>query len=388
MNKVRRLAIALRALGYLLLTPLVIVSWLGLLRADFVGQYIAQLILEWLGPPIVLILLIGLALALRRWLKDRRRAFLIPVVILGSAVFASGFIVGSYIATASAHGVSINLARAIAPQWFVAGPPRHSFVYDRYTGEEAKLHVYPPAGRSAGGAPVLVYVHGGGWTSGDSRGRDRDLRWFAERGYLVIAVDYALSSERRHLWDVTQPQIGCALVWVGKNAARFGGDARRIAMFGESAGGNLVLNIGNLAGDGKLTSRCGGRIPLIKAVVPISPPVDLAAIYRHPAASYAARGYIGGPPEQYPDRYAAVSPVNSTAASNPPALIITGLDDNTVPVRDTLAYVAAARAAGRPVELITIARAGHGFELVPGSIGNQTYRGATLNFLKKHGLQP
>lgn len=387
-NQMGKVGIAVRALGYLLLLPLVLTSWLGLLRTGSIPQYFAQLILEWLGPPLLLILLIGLALTLRRWLKTRRPGFLIPVVLIGSAVLASGYTLVGYVAAAGAHGVSINLARAVAPRWFRQGAPPHTFVYDRYDGEDAKLYVYPPSGERAGGAPILVYVHGGGWKTGDVSGRDRDLRWFAERGYLVVGVEYALSSDRRHLWDVTQPQIACSLAWVGKNAQRFGGDARRLTMFGESAGGNLVLNVGNLVNAGKLASRCGGQVPPIKAVVAISPPVDLAAIYNNPVATWAALAYLGGSPEQYPARYARVSPTSSTAPSNPPALIITGLDDNTVPVRDVLAYVKAAHAEGRPVDLITIPRAGHGFELVPGSIGNQTYRQATLNFFKQHGMQP
>lgn len=387
-DQVRKVGIAFRALGYLLLAPLVLISWLSLLRTGVMPQYVAQLVLEWLGPPLLAILLIGLALTLRRWLKTRRRGFLIPVVLVGSAVVASGYTLGGYVAAARAHGISINLVHAVAPQWFHKGPPPHTFVFDRYDGEEAKLHVYPPSGARPGGAPVLVYVHGGGWKLGDSVGRDRDMRWFAEQGYLAIAVDYTLSSDHRHLWDVTQPQIACSLAWIGKNAARFGGDADRLALFGESAGGNLVLNVGNLINAGKLASRCGGQVPTVKAVAAIYPPVDVRAIYRHPAATWAALAYIGGSPEQYPARYAAVSPVNSTAPSNPPALIITGLDDSTVPVSDTLAFVKTAQADGRPVDLITIPRAGHGFELVPGSIGNQTYRAATLNLLKKHGLQP
>lgn len=385
----RKMGIVLRVLGYLLLAPLVIVAWLGLLRLDILPQYIAQLVLEWIGPTIFLILLIGLAVTFRRWLRDRRRAFLLPVVIVGAAVLACGYTLGSYIAVARNHGISVDLVRAVVPQSFRGeGRDAESFIYDRYDGEDARLYVYSPPSGHTGGAPVLVYVHGGGWTVGAPQGRDRDMQWFADRGYLVVGVEYALSSDNRHLWNVTQPQIACALAWIGKNAARFGGDARRIAMFGESAGGNLVLNVGNLVNEGELASRCGGDVPPVKAVVSIYPPVDLAALYRHPPASYAAQAYLGGSPEEFPARYAAVSPIKSTAESNPPSLILTGLDDSTVPARDTLAFVEAARTAGRPVDLIAITRAGHGFDLLPGSIGNQIFRAATLRFLKEHDVAP
>jgi acetyl esterase len=269
------------------------------------------------------------------------------------------------------------------------GPKHAKYVFDGFDGEEAKVLVYPPAPRSDGRkSPILVYVHGGGWIVGDADQRGHDWQWFARQGYLLIAVNYTLSADTRHLWNVTQPQIGCALAWIEKNGARLGGDPARIALMGESAGGNLVLGTSGRAYRGELPSRCGGNVPKPKATIAISPPTDLVALYAHKPAQKFAVAYTGGSPRQYPDRYAMVSPILQAGAPAPPLLLMTGEDDGVVPLRDMLRYVALARRAGQSVEVITVPRAGHGFEIMPGSIGHQTMMKASDAFLRRHGMAP
>lgn len=129
-------------------------------------------------------------------------------------------------------------------------------------------------------------------------------------------------------------------------------------------------------------------MPHIGAIVPIYPPVDMAALHAHSAATQYPLAYTGGTPAQFPQRYAAVSPIRSTAAANPPALILTGLDDSLVPRRGYIALRAARawrRARGR---IDRAAAHGHGFDMLPGSIGNQIVRSATLKFLARQDLAP
>lgn len=385
----RALTIAGRILGYLLLAPLVAVAWFGLLRLGLAPQYIAQVIVAFVGPIVLLLLLVGTAVTFRRWWKTRHKGFLAVFLIAGSGLLACGYTLGAQLRVASTHGISINPLATLWPRLPVLGDARgHSVIYDHFNGQDVRLYLYRPPVEPSGGAPVLVYVHGGGWVQGENRQRERDLRWFADQGYLVVGIDYSLSSAREHLWNITQPQIACALAWVGANAKAAGGNPARLAMIGESAGGNLVLNIGNLANAGRLASRCGGSVPRVDAVIPIYPPVDMVALYAHPAAAQYPLAYIGGSPAQYPERYAAVSPIRSISPSNPAALILTGLDDSLVPVADTLRYVDSARAAGVEIELIGIPRMGHGFDMLPGSIGNQIVRSSALQFLARHKLAP
>ncbi len=92
--------------------------------------------------------------------------------------------------------------------------------------------------KGAGPFPVIVYLHGGGWVAGSPRTHRKLAMQFAERGYLCINVDYRLAPEN----PFPAPLDDCvfAIKWAGRNAARWNGDARRIAVGGDSAGGNLT----------------------------------------------------------------------------------------------------------------------------------------------------
>ncbi len=120
----------------------------------------------------------------------------------------------------------------------------------------------------------------------------------------------------------------------------------------------------------------------------IYPPVDLVALYGHapraisPSLTPADRraNFLRATPRS--------RQLTDVAAPAPSTLILTGLDDSLVPVRDILGYVRRAKAAGQPIELITVPRAGHGFDGIPCSIGHQIVRKATMAFLKRQGLAP
>jgi acetyl esterase/lipase len=256
-----------------------------------------------------------------------------------------------------------------------------------------RLSIYRPRG-SALHAPVLVYIHGGGWIAGDRGGHGADLRWFADHGWLTIGVDYPLSSGARHLWDVTQDQIGCALAWVAKNASTYGGDASRLSLSGDSAGGNLAINGAYMAANGKLRSSCGGRLPAISAVSALYPVVDPAGFFNNDASVLAgtsrdmAEAYTGGSPQQFPDRYAAISSETYISAGAPPTLIIVGEADHLVPVEGTYRFTERARSVGVDVKLVAVPYADHVFDARRGSVGQQAYRQLTARWLEAHGQAP
>lgn len=87
--------------------------------------------------------------------------------------------------------------------------------------------------------PLLVQFHGGGWVIGDIESYDGMNRYFAnEADCIVVAVDYRLAPE--HKFPAGHDDCIAATAWVHANADEFGGDANRLAVIGDSAGGNMA----------------------------------------------------------------------------------------------------------------------------------------------------
>jgi acetyl esterase len=102
-------------------------------------------------------------------------------------------------------------------------------------GEQVTADVMVPKGE--GPHPVLVYLHGGGWVCGSPATHRKLGHRFAEAGYLTLSIDYRLAPE--HPFPAPFDDCEFAVRWAAREAARWGGDASRFAIGGDSAGGNL-----------------------------------------------------------------------------------------------------------------------------------------------------
>jgi acetyl esterase len=108
------------------------------------------------------------------------------------------------------------------------------------------VRIYTPAGASP--HPVLVYFHGGGWVLCNLDTHDGTCRALANAAQcIVVSVDYRLAPE--HKFPAALDDCYAATYWVAKNAANLGGDPSRIAIGGDSAGGNLTATVALKARD-------------------------------------------------------------------------------------------------------------------------------------------
>ncbi len=112
-------------------------------------------------------------------------------------------------------------------------------------GGEQKIRLYTPA-NAQGPLPVIVYYHGGGWVIADIDTYESSAMALAKKtGAIVASVEYRKAPE--HKFPAAHQDAFAAYVWVRANAATFGGDPARIAVAGESAGGNLAIGTSMMA---------------------------------------------------------------------------------------------------------------------------------------------
>jgi acetyl esterase len=216
--------------------------------------------------------------------------------------------------------------------------------------------------------PALLYLHGGGWVLGDIDSHDSVCRAIARRaGCMVLSLDYRLAPEHRFPTAVQDAWSG--LLWLHENAAAIGADPDRLAVGGDSSGGNLAAVVARWARDR------GG--PAIAAQLLIYPVIDFdldTPSYRNVGAGYGlTRESMRWYWEQYlADPRDGVSPDASPLragdlSSLAPALVITCELD---PLQsEGSAYAAALSAGGVRVDHIHEPDMIHGYIRMAGMIG-------------------
>jgi acetyl esterase len=225
---------------------------------------------------------------------------------------------------------------------------------------DVPLRFYWPAGGAAEVLPALVYFHGGGWVLGGLESHDVLCRRLANlAGCAVVSVDYRMAPE--HKFPAAVQDSAAATRWVVENAGRLRLDASRVAVGGDSAGGNLAAVLALMARDGDL--------PKLAFQLLVYPATDMMMVTVSsqtvregvPLTSSTMKWfidhYLRGPEDGLDWR---ASPLRAASlAGTAPALVLTASGD---PLRDEgLAYAERLEREGVRVKLMHFSDQVHGF---------------------------
>lgn len=227
-----------------------------------------------------------------------------------------------------------------------------------------KLDLYLPQG--AGPHPVVVFIHGGAFKFGDKAGMganfSHDVTAANAAGIALASINYRMSGEAR--FPAAVQDARAAVRFLRANAARYHLDPARIALWGQSAGGNIALMAGLSSGDARFDlpgSRLNAVPDRVNAVVSMYGPTQFlrmdeqlkvlgcpASMQNHNAADSPESLYLGAQITRIPDAVAASSPLTHVSPAMPPLLLQHGTADCIVPMLQSRILAERVNAAAGP----------------------------------------
>ncbi|WP_407426090.1 alpha/beta hydrolase fold domain-containing protein [Arcticibacter sp.] len=229
---------------------------------------------------------------------------------------------------------------------------------------------------SSGIRPCIVVVHGGSWSSGDSRQLPEINTHLANLGYHVASVNYHKAPE----WQSPQPleDVRKALSYLRTRAGQLMIDTSRLVILGRSAGAQIAL-----------MAAYQGTEPGLKGVISFYGPADMIWGYSKPASRWVMdsrrvmENYLGGTYQQIPDKYRSASPIEHVSETSPPTLLIHGRNDVLVAYEHSTRLAAKLTRNGVPHYLLTLPWATHGFDYTLSGPGGQLSTFTVATFLRK-----
>ena len=237
-------------------------------------------------------------------------------------------------------------------------------------GKRGLLDVYHPAAGVPTGAPVLLQVHGGGWSIGNKDQQGIPLmQHLAAKGWVCVAINYRLSPRDAfpaHVVDVKR-----ATAWIREHIAEYGGDPSYIAITGGSAGGHLVALAALTAGDRSLQPGFEDADTSVQVAVPHYGVYDFAGSTGLRSAEQMRDGFIGPRILQRrwaddPEAFEAASPILRITEDAPDFFVLHGSIDTLVDVDQARLFVDRLRSVSkRSVVYAELPGAQHAFDIFP-----------------------
>ncbi|HEY9830591.1 MAG TPA: alpha/beta hydrolase [Stenomitos sp.] len=239
-------------------------------------------------------------------------------------------------------------------------------------GVPLNLDLYRPP--QVGQYPAIVIIYGGGWQSGSTSHHDDFSRYMAHRGYTVFAIAYRHAP--RYQFPAQLDDVRAALTFIQQHATEYETDITRIALLGRSAGGHLAM----------LAAYQPDALP-VRAVVSYYGPFNLTNGYKNPPkpdplnVRAVLEAFLGGSPDEQPEKYVQASPVTYVTRPLPPTLLVHGSRDHIVQVRFAQNMHKRLLAANSKALLLEIPWAEHAFDAIFHGPSNQLALYYTERFL-------
>lgn len=230
---------------------------------------------------------------------------------------------------------------------------KRNVAYCNSSNAAQTLDFYRPKRSKDKVLPIVIYVHGGGWSRG-SKNDDLIMNvWgphFIKKDMAVATIGYRMKTNQ--LYPDENNDIACALAYLKNNADKLNIDINKSIFFGDSAGAQLISYAAlNPNGEEYQYQKPAGVIDFYG--VSNFPKI---VIGKNP--DYNARCYLG---KGYLDKAPLASPINFVDKDSPPFLIIHGTGDSVVPISQSDELYQKLMENSIPVEYIKIKDAGHGF---------------------------
>jgi len=235
-------------------------------------------------------------------------------------------------------------------------------VYGKGGDEELKLDIVKPKDKQPRPMPAIVFMHGGGWSSGwgDKKNGVFYLTDLAKRGYFGVTINYRTTPKNKFPAQIEDCK--CAVRFLRAHAKEYNIDPDHIAAWGGSAGGHLASLLGT-AGEVKEFEGKGGwegYSSKVQAAISYSGVTDFCKWKIQNNPNNTIKKLIGGDTEEFKDAMNKASPITYISKNTPPFLIVHGDKDPDVSIKQSLGFSEALKAAGVEVEVYTIKDGEHG----------------------------
>ncbi|TDU66157.1 acetyl esterase/lipase [Prosthecobacter fusiformis] len=270
----------------------------------------------------------------------------------------------------------------------------NNIVFKEAGGQKLDLMLFQPLEKKFDQAPLVVYIHGGGWGKGDKYKALRQdiigvIRSLNQEGIACASIEYRLVDGQPTTANDAVADCKDAVRFLARHAGDYGIDPERIATFGSSAGGHLTL-VTALGEDADYP--CDPAIP--------GPPVRIRCVASYyPLVSFVDRELmkgsnferpqrllplLGGTLEEKRDLALKLSPIELLRADSPPIFVAHGDDDIVLNFQNAIALRDAATAKGIPIECLISKGAGHGFSGESIHPPRSEIQSRTVAFFLKH----